>query len=266
LLYARAGEAYSYLTGEKMVKYTESQVLDLIVDQYQEKKILLLAPVVRNRKGHYKELFEQLRKKGFLNVRIDGELCEIVPGLKLDRYKNHSVEVVIDKLLIDSSDLKRIKSSVAMAMRQGDGLIMIYDLETNVLRHFSRRLMCPSTGLSYSEPSPHNFSFNSPHGACPKCRGIGTINQIDINKIIPNPELSIYQGGIVPLGKYRNVLIFWQVEAILEKYGVTLKTPLKEVPEEAIDDIMDGTEERLQVKNESLGNSNYFLSFEGVNK
>jgi excinuclease ABC subunit A len=266
LLYARAGEAYSYLTGEKMVKYSESQVLDLIINQYQGKKILLLAPVVRNRKGHYKELFEQLRKKGFLNVRIDGELREIIFGLKLDRYKNHSVEVVIDKLLIDSSNMERIKNSVTMAMRQGDGMIMVLEAESGLLRHFSRRLMCPSSGLSYSEPSPHNFSFNSPHGACPKCKGIGFINQIDISKIIPNPELSVYQGGIVPLGKYRNVLIFWQVEAILEKYGVTLKTPLKETPEEAIDDIMNGTEERLQIKNESLGNSNYFLSFEGVNK
>ncbi|MDR2087052.1 MAG: excinuclease ABC subunit UvrA [Dysgonamonadaceae bacterium] len=266
LLYARAGEAYSYLSGEKMVKYTEEQILKLIVDRYPGKKILLLAPVVRNRKGHYRDLFEQLRKKGFLNVRVDGKLLEILPGMKLDRYKNHSVEVVIDKLLINTSNSKRIKNSVAMAMRQGDGLIMVYEVETGALQHFSRSLMCPATGLSYSEPSPHNFSFNSPHGSCPKCKGIGSVNQIDIAKIIPNPELSIYQGGIVPLGKYRNALIFWQVEAILEKYEVTLKTPLKEVPEEAINDIMSGTEERLHIKNESLGDSNYFLSFEGVNK
>jgi excinuclease ABC subunit A len=266
LLYARAGEAYSYLTGEKMIKHTEEQILDLILNQYENKKVYLLAPVVRNRKGHYKELFEQLRKKGFLNVRIDGELQEIIPGMKLDRYKNHSVEVVIDKLAITLSNLNRIKNSVSTAMRQGDGLVIVYELETKNLRHFSRRLMCPSTGLSYSEPSPHNFSFNSPHGACPKCKGIGLINQMDIHKIIPNPDLNVFQGGIVPLGKHRNILIFWQVEAILEKYGVSLKTPLKEVPEDAIDEIMNGTEERLQIKNESLGNSKYFLSFEGVNK
>jgi excinuclease ABC subunit A len=266
LLYARAGEAYSYLSGEKMIKYTEEQVLDLIMEQYEGKKVYLLAPVVRNRKGHYKELFEQLRKKGFLNVRIDGELKEIVPGLKLDRYKNHSVEVVIDKLLITEKDKKRIKQSVNMAMRQGDGLVMILELDSGNLRHLSRRLMCPSTGLSYNEPAPHNFSFNSPQGACPKCKGIGYINQTDMNKIIPDPQLSIYQGGIAPLGKYRDVLIFWQIEAILEKYEATLKTPLKDVPEEAIDEIMNGTEERLHIKNASLGNSNYFLSFEGVNK
>jgi excinuclease ABC subunit A len=266
LLYARAGEAYSYLSGEKMVKYTEDQILELVVNQYKGKKILLLAPVVRNRKGHYRDLFEQIHKKGFLNVRVDGKLCEITPNLKLDRYKNHSVEIVIDKLEINFSNSSRLKNSVAMAMRQGDGLIMVYDLKNNDLRHFSRRLMCPITGLSYSEPAPHTFSFNSPHGACPKCRGIGYISQIDTNKIMPNPELSIHHGGIVPLGKYRNVLIFWQVEAILEKHGFTLKTPIKKISEEAIYEILNGTDERLQIKNEVLGNSNYFLSFEGVNK
>lgn len=266
LLYARAGEAYSYLTGERMVKYTEEQVIELIMNRYEDKKIYILAPVVRNRKGHYKELFEQLRKKGFLNVRMDGELREIIPGLKLDRYKNHSVEVVIDKLLIHAKDEKRVKESIKTAMRQGDGLLMALDFDTHEICHFSRRLMCPTSGLSYSEPAPHNFSFNSPHGACPKCKGIGVINQIDLQKIIPNPDLTVFQGGIAPLGKYRNVLIFWQIEAILEKYDAEIKTPLKEVPEEAIDEIMNGTEERLQIKNESLGNSNYFLSFEGVAK
>lgn len=266
LLYARAGEAFSYETGEKMVKYTEDQVIDLIMDQYEGKKVYLLAPVVRNRKGHYKELFEQLRKKGFLNVRVDGELREIIPGMKLDRYKNHSVEVVIDKLAISSKDEKRIKQSVSTAMRQGEGLVMILELESGELRHFSKRLMCPSTGLSYSEPAPHNFSFNSPHGACPKCKGIGTINQMDISKIIPDPNKSINDGGIAPLGKGKNSLIFWQIEAILEKYETNLNTPLKNVPEEAIYEIMNGTEERLQIKNASLGTSNYFLSFEGVNK
>jgi len=266
LLYARAGEAYSYDSGEKMVKYTEEQVLELIMERYEGRKVYILAPLVRNRKGHYKELFENLRKKGYLNVRVDGDLREIIPGMKLDRYKNHTVEVVVDKRQVAAKDLKRIKESVKMSMRLGEGLSMVLDLETDELRHFSRRLMCPSTGLSYNEPAPHNFSFNSPQGACPRCKGIGSVNLIDIQKIIPDLELSIYKGGIIPLGKYRNVLIFWQIEAILEKYGLDLKTPLKEVPEEAIDEIMNGTEERLQIKNESLGNSNYFLSFEGVNK
>ncbi len=266
LLYARAGEAYSYNTGEKMVKYTEDQILELIMTRYEGKGIYLLAPAVRNRKGHYRELFEQIKKKGFNMVRVDDELREIIPGMKLDRYKMHSVEIVIDKLPVEQKYYERIKKSLTLAMRQGDGLVMVMEKDSGEVKHYSRRLMCPSTGLSYSEPAPHNFSFNSPQGACPRCKGIGSVNQIDRTLIIPNPELSIYQGGIVPLGKYRNVLIFWQVEAILAKYDVTLKTPLKEVPEEALDEIMYGTEERLQIKNESLGNSNYFLSFEGVNK
>ena len=264
LLYARAGEAYSYHTGEKMVKYTEEQILNLIINEYADRKVWILAPVVRSRKGHYKELFESLRKKGFLNVRVDGEIREIIPGMKLDRYKNHSVEVVVDKLKITEKDLKRVKESVKMAMRQSDGLLMIKDNESEQIRHFSKRLMCPSTGLSYREPAPHNFSFNSPQGACPQCKGIGFLNQIDRDKIIPDTNLSIYQGGIAPLGKYRNVLFFWQIEAILEKYDVDLKTPLNQIPQEAIDEIINGTEERLQIKNQSLGNSNYFLSFEGV--
>ncbi|GHT64184.1 UvrABC system protein A [Bacteroidia bacterium] len=266
LLYARAADAYSYLTGEKMVKYTEEQIVDLIIKQYDGEKVYILAPVVRNRKGNYKELFEQLQKKGFLNVRTDGELREIVPDLKLDRYKNHSVEVVVDKLLIRRYDEKRIKESVKTAMRIGEGLLLMLIMGADDVRYFSRRLMDPDTGLSYSEPAPHNFSFNSPQGACPRCKGLGSVNQIDLQKIIPDPALSINQGGIAPLGKYRNVLIFWQIEAILDRYGATLKTPLKEVPEEAIDEIMNGTENRLYIKNESLGNSNYFLAFEGVNK
>ena len=267
LLYARAGEAYSYLSGEKMVKYTEEQTLKSIMDQYLGKKVYLLAPVVRNRKGHYKELFEQLRKKGFLSVRIDGELRELIPGLKLDRYKNHSVEVVVDKLIIDTKDEKRIKQSLKTAMRHGDGLVMILEPENAQVCHFSRRLMDPVTGLSYSEPAPHNFSFNSPQGTCPKCKGIGSVNQIDLKSIIPDPEISIYQGGIVPLGKYRDTLIFWQIEAILEKYDLNVKTPLKEVPEEAIDDILNGTDERLQIKNAALGDqSRYYLNFEGISK
>ena len=266
LLFARAGEAYSYLSGEKMVKYTEEQILELILEKYAGKKTYLLAPVVRSRKGHYKELFEQIRKKGYLNVRVDGELKEIFHGMKLDRYKNHSIEVVIDKLMVSASDERRLKESLRIAMKQGDGLVLVLDAETNEARHYSRRLMCPVTGLSYGEPAPHNFSFNSPHGACHKCKGIGQVNLLDMDKIVPDNSLNIYHGGIAPLGKYKNALIFWQIEAICEKYGVSVKTPICDIPEEAMDEILNGTDERLQIKNESLGNSNYFLSYEGVAK
>lgn len=266
LLYARAGEAYSYLSGEKMVKYTEEQVLQLILQKYSGRKTYLLAPLVRNRKGHYKELFEQVRKKGYITVRVDGELKEIFHGMKLDRYKMHSIEVVVDKMVVSAFDERRLKESLKIAMKLGDGLVMVVDADTNEARHYSRRLMCPVTGLSYSEPAPHNFSFNSPHGACPKCKGLGQVNLLDMDKIVPDPSLSIYNGGIIALGKYKNALIFWQIEAICEKYGVTIKTPISGIPEEAIDEIMNGTDERLQIKNESLGNSNYFLSYEGVAK
>ena len=266
LLFARAGEAYSYLTGEKMVKYTDEQILELILEKYIGKKIYILAPAVRNRKGHYKELFEQIRKKGYLNVRVDGEVKEILPGMKVDRYKNHSIEILIDKLVVSNKFADKLKASVRTAMKQGAGLIMIQDVEADEVRHYSRSLMCPTTGLSYSEPAPHNFSFNSPQGACPKCKGIGTVDQVDAEKIIPNPELSIAAGGIVPLGKEKSNMLFWQITAICEKYGVTLKTPINQIPEEAMDEILYGTNERLKIKNESLGNSNYMVSYEGVAK
>ena len=266
LLFARAGEAYSYLSGEKMVRYTEEKIISLIMDLYQNKKTYILAPLVRNRKGHYKDLFEQVRRKGYLTVRIDGELREITHGMKLDRYKNHSIELVIDKLIVDKDDERRLQESVKTAMKQGDGQLMVLDAETQEIRHYSRTLMDPQTGLSYSEPAPHSFSFNSPQGACPKCKGLGYVNIIDKNKIIPNDEKSIYEGGIVPLGKYKNSLIFWQIAAICEKYDSSLKTPIKNLPEEALDDILNGTDERLQIKNESLGTSNYFLSFDGLIK
>ena len=266
LLFARAGEAYSYLSGEKMVRYTEEKIISLIMDLYQNKKTYILAPLVRNRKGHYKDLFEQVRRKGYLTVRIDGELREITHGMKLDRYKNHSIELVIDKLIVDKDDERRLQESVKTAMKQGDGQLMVLDAETQEIRHYSRTLMDPQTGLSYSEPAPHSFSFNSPQGACPKCKGLGYVNIIDKNKIIPNDEKSIYEGGIVPLGKYKNSLIFWQIAAICEKYDSSLKTPIKNLPEEALDDILNGTDERLQIKNESLGPSNYFLSFDGLIK
>jgi len=266
LLYARAGEAYSYLTGEKMVKYTEEQILDLILEKYLGRKIYLLAPLVRNRKGHYKELFEQVSKKGYLTVRVDGTIREIIPGMRLDRYKMHSIEVLVDKLAVSNKFIDNLKASLRTAMKLGEGLILIQDVESDGVRHYSRQLMCPSTGLSYSEPAPHTFSFNSPYGACPRCKGLGYVNQIDMAKIVPKPQLSIYAGGIAPLGKYKNSLFFWQIEAICDKHGVTIKTPIKDIPQEAMDEIMFGTEERLQIKNESLGSSNYVVAFEGVAK
>lgn len=267
LLYARAGIAYSYLSGERMVKYTEEQILDLILNDYKGKKIYILAPLVRTRKGHYKELFEQVRKKGYLYVRVDGEIKEALPGMKLDRYKNHDIEVVVDKLVVTDKDDVRLKNSVATAMQQGDGLLMILDLQSENVRHYSKRLMCPVTGLSYREPAPHNFSFNSPQGACPKCKGLGVVNQIDVEKVIPDRELSIYEGAVIPLGKYKNSMIFWQIAALLEKYEATLKTPVKELPDEAIDEIFYGSDERIKIKSSLIGtSSDYFVTFEGVVK
>ena len=268
LLFARAGVAYSYLSGEKMVKYTEEKILGLIRQEYQGKRIYLLAPLVRTRKGHYKELFEQVRKKGYLYVRVDGEVREIMHGMKLDRYKNHDIEVVIDKMVVAADkDDKRLKQSVATAMQQGDGLIMILDATTNEVRHYSKRLMCPVTGIAYKEPAPHNFSFNSPQGACPRCKGLGYVNLIDVDKVIPDRNLSIHEGGIAPLGKYKNVMIFWQLEAVLEKYELTLKTPLKDFPEEAIQDVLHGTDERIKIKSSLIHTtSDYFCTYEGIVK
>lgn len=266
LLYARVGEARSYLSGEAMVKYTEEKIVSLILERYEGKKIYVLAPLVHNRKGHYKELFEQLTKKGFLNVRVDGELTEITPGMKLDRYKNHSVELVVDKLKVSRKDEERLRNSVANAMRQGGKQMMVYDLDEAAPAHYSQSLMDPATGLSYREPAPHNFSFNSPLGACPCCKGLGTVNIVDVEKIIPDSSKSIAEGGIVPLGKQKNSMIFWQIAAICERYGATLKTPLRNLPEEALSDILNGTDERLHIKSENNSISNYFLSYEGLIK
>jgi len=266
LLYARAADSFSYVTGEPMVKYTEDQILELIIKEYEGHKVYLLSPVVRSRKGHYKELFESLRRKGYLNVRVDGSLREITHGMKLDRYKNHNIEVVIDKLMISEKDLKRIKQSLQIGMRQGDGIVMILDKDGENLRYFSKRLMCPTSGISYDEPAPNNFSFNSPQGMCPRCKGLGMVNLVDMDKIMPDREQNIHNGGIIPLGKYRDSLLFWQIEAIADKYGFTLKTPIKDIPEEALDEILNGTEESLHIKNRSLGNSNYFVNFDGVIK
>ena len=266
LLFARAGEAYSYNTGEKMVNYTEEQILNLILTHYADKRIFLLAPVVRNRKGHYKELFEQIGKKGFLSVRVDGKIIEIVPGMKVDRYKNHSIEILIDKLVVSDKFEDKLKQSVRTAMKHGDGLIMIQDADSDEARFYSRSLMCPSTGLSYNEPAPHNFSFNSPLGACPKCKGLGYVDEIDVDKIIPDKSLCIAKGGILPLGKEKSNLFFWQIKAICEKHDVTLKTPIKDIPEDALEEILYGTDEQLKIKNEALGNSNYMVTYDGIAK
>ncbi|MCC8070445.1 MAG: excinuclease ABC subunit UvrA [Bacteroidales bacterium] len=266
LLFARVGEARSYLSGEPMVKYTEEKIVNLILERHQGQKIYILAPIVKNRKGHYKELFETLRKKGYLNVRVDGEMREIAFGMKLDRYKNHTIELVVDRLKVNPKDEQRLRDTVAEALRQGDKQLSIYEADTDKLSHYSQQLMDPATGLSYREPAPHNFSFNSPQGACPCCKGLGTVNLVDRAKIMPNPAQSIASGGILPLGKYRNSMIFWQIEAICQKYGHTIKTPIGQLSEEAINDILNGTTERLHIQNETMSTSNYFLPYEGLVK
>ena len=266
LLFARIGEARSYISGEPMVKYTEEKIVDLILEKFEGKKIYILAPVVKNRKGHYKELFEQLRKKGYLSVRVDGVICDITLGMKVDRYKNHSIELVIDKLKALSKDDIRLRKSVATALKQGGKQLMIYDYEEDKIYHYSQMLMDPISGISYKEPAPHNFSFNSPQGACPRCKGLGYVNLIDRNKIIPDDSISIHEGGIVPLGKYKNSMIFWQIDAICQKYGHTIKTPISELSEDAINDILNGTSERIAIKNETLSLSNYFQTYEGLIK
>ena len=266
LLFARVGEARSYVSGEPMVKYSVEKIVELILERYAGKRVCLLAPLVHNRKGHYKDLFEQLVKKGFLNARVDGELREITPGMKLDRYRNHSVELVVDKMKVSGNDTSRLRNSVADTLRQGGRQMMVYDVDADETRHYSQSLMDPVSGISYREPAPHNFSFNSPLGACPRCKGLGEVNVIDMEKVVPDPSLSIRQGGIAPLGKYKNSMIFWQVDAICDKYGCSLDTPLRDLPEEAVGDIMNGTDERLRVKSDTLSTSNYFLSFEGLLK
>lgn len=267
LLYARAGEAYSYNTGEKMVKYSEQKLLELIRENFQGKRAVILAPVVKGRKGHYRELFEQIRKKGFISVRVDGLIKEIMHGMKLDRYKNHFVEIVVDKMVVNDATDKRLRDSVQTAMKHGHGIVLVLDNDSGEAKYYSRHLMCPTTGISYNEPAPHNFSFNSPQGACPKCNGLGVIPQLDMDKIIPDKKATIYGGGIAPLGKYRNAVIFWQIEAIAEKHGFNLKTPIKDIPEEALDKILFGTSDRIQLKNSPLGaNINYFMTYEGIVK
>ncbi|MDR2496373.1 MAG: excinuclease ABC subunit UvrA [Tannerellaceae bacterium] len=266
LLYARAGEAFSYLSGEKMVKYSDEQILDLITKDYMGRRIYILAPLVRNRKGHYKELFEQVRKKGYMRVRVDGAFEDLLPGMKLDRYKMHSIELVIDKMVVGPDIERSLRQSALTAMKQGDGLMLVFDAENDTERYFSRRLMDPATGLSYKEPAPHNFSFNSPQGACPACKGLGERNIIDMSKIVPNTSLNIYQGGITALGSYRGTLIFRQIEAICAKHGVTIKTPIANIPEEAMDEIMNGSSERLDVKLAPGEQAAMIGNYEGVTR
>ena len=268
LLFARAGRAYSYATGEEMVKYTEEKVVEMIHRDYSGRKILVLAPVVRSRKGHYRELFESLRRKGYLYVRVDGGLKEITEGMKLDRYKNHDIEVVVDKMAVkENQDDSRLKKSVATAMKVGDGLIMILDNDSNEAKYFSKRLMCPTTGMAYSDPAPNNFSFNSPQGACPKCKGLGVINEIDMDKVIPNREVSIYNGAIAPLGKYKNQMIFWQIDAVLKQYGFDLKTPIEELSDEALNEVMYGSLSSVKISKDIVGtSSDFFSTYDGVIK
>ena len=269
LLFARAGKAYSYVTGEEMVKYTEEKVIDMILHDYAGKKILILAPVVRGRKGHYRELFESMRRKGYLHVRVDGEVQEITRGMKVDRYKSHDIEVVIDRIAASSTGTggDRLKKSVQIAMKQGEGLIMIMDHETGEVKHFSKRLMCPTTGISYSDPAPNTFSFNSPQGACPRCKGLGYINEIDLDKVIPNRKASIHDGAIAPLGKYKNQMIFWQIDSILNKYECNLKTRIEDIPDEALNEILYGSLETVRIDKELVHtSSDYFVDFDGVVK
>lgn len=266
LLFARMGEARSYLSGAPMVKYTKDKIVDLILEQYDGKKIYVLAPLVKNRKGHYKELFENLRKKGYLYVRVDGELKELAYGMKLNRYQNHSVELVVDRFRASSSDLQRLRSTIESALKQGDKQMMVMDMDTEDVRHYSQQLMDPETGLSYPEPAPHNFSFNSPQGACRRCKGLGYVSLVDEEKVIPDKDKSIYDGAIAPLGRYKNSLIFWQIEAICKQYGCDLKTPVKNLPEEALHDILDGTDARLEISNETMSTSRYTNTYDGLVK
>ena len=274
LLFARAGRAYSYMTGEPMVKYTEEKVIEMVTNDYAGKKILILAPVVRGRKGHYRELFESMRRKGYMHVRVDGELQEITRGMKVDRYKTHDIEIVIDRLAVPATTpatsnvpTDRLKKSVQMAMKQGEGLLMIMDYDTKAIKHFSKRLMCPTTGISYSDPAPNTFSFNSPQGACPRCKGLGYINEIDLEKVIPNRKLNIHDGAIAPLGKYKNQMIFWQIDAILKKYSCDLKTPVNDIPDETLNEILYGSLETIRIDKELVHtSSDYFVSFDGVVK
>ena len=265
LLYARIATAYSYVTGEEMVKFTEEQVVDMIMQTYCGKRVYILAPLVKARKGHYKELLEQTRRKGFAYVRIDGSIEELKFGMRLDRYKIHDIEVVVDRFTV--KDEQRLKQSVSVAMKAGDGLLMVLDADTMQPKYFSRKLMCPTTGMSYKDPAPHNFSFNSPQGACPKCKGLGYINRVDVDKVIPDRSISIYDGGIVPLGRYKNLMIFWQIQSLLEMHGLDIKMPITELSDDVIDEIMHGSNDKIRMRSALIhSSSDYFVKFDGLAK
>ena len=265
LLYARTAEAYSYVSGEKMVRYTEDQIIALLLNEYIGKRIIILSPLIKNRKGHYKELFDTIRRKGYLYARVDGEMQEIVPEMKLDRYRNHTIEVVIDRLIVQDKDRMRLAASIANALKQGDGEMLVCDIDTNIVRHYSKHLMCPTSGISYRDPAPHDFSFNSPQGACPRCKGLGVVHVIDRNKVIPTPTLSLRDGGFAPLGKAKQAMIFWQVEALLEQYGCSIDTPLSQVPDEAINEILEGSPVRLRIPADKTKTTNdVYTEFNGL--
>ena len=267
LLYARAAEAYSYVTGEKMVKYTEERIVNMILTAYEGHKVYLLAPLVRSRKGHYKELFETVRRKGFLTVRVDGELREATPGMRLDRYKNHDIEVVVDKLAVKAKDAERLHKSVAQTLQQGGGVMMVLDAADNQTRFFSKQLMDPASGIAYREPAPHNFSFNSAQGACPKCKGLGYVSVMDHDKVVPDDKLSIREGGLAPLGKYRNALIFWEIQSVLADYDCDLKTPICDLPPEALDEVFNGRADRLRIPAQVAHTTDdYYVEFDGLVK
>ena len=267
LLFARAADAYSYASGEKMVKYTEEQIAQTIHEAYLNKRIFILAPLVRQRKGHYRELFDSMRRKGYLYARVDGKIEDLVEGMKVDRYKNHNIEVVIDKMQVKEGDNERLAKTIQTALRQGEGTMMILDKDSGEIRNFSKKLMDPVTGIAYGDPAPNMFSFNSPEGACPRCKGLGMVNEIDMAKVVPDDKLSIHEGAIVPLGKYKNQLIFWQIEVILNNYDCTLKTPFKDIPAQAVDDIMFGCMEKVRIPKEKVHtSSDYFTNYDGVIK
>mgnify|MGYP001132685352 FL=1 len=266
LMFARLGEARSYLSGEVMVKYTKDKIVDLIVNKYEGRRTYILAPLVKNRKGHYKDLFENLLKKGYLRVRVDGEIRELANGMKLDRYRNHSVELVIDRLKVSASDIDRLRSTIDNALRQGGRQLMVYDVESETISHYSLSLMDIATGLSYPEPAPHDFSFNSPQGACRRCKGLGVVSVVDEEKVFPDKSKSIYDGGIAPLGKYKNSLVFWQIQAILKLYNADIKTPISELPSDAINDILQGVDVRLHIDNAALSTSRIDTIYDGLVK
>jgi len=265
LLFARASDAYSHVTGKKMVQYSEKEIIEIILSRFAGKRIRVFAPIVQGRKGHYQEMFEQFRRKGFLYVRINGEMTELKYGLKTDRYKSHFIDLLIDKLVVADHEHDRIRESVSLAMKQGKGICCINDMDNESDSFFSRYLMCPDSGISYNAPAPHTFSFNSPHGACPQCNGLGYVNEADISKVIPDRNISIAAGAIQPLGKYRSSLIFWQLEAIADKFGFRLSDPVKEIPDEAMQIILFGSDETFRLTRSPLGNtSSYFMAFNGI--